>query len=57
MDETDKKILEYMQHRDWIALGAIRDECPEVTELRLRSLHSKGYLDFKKYVGITSNRC
>lgn len=51
MDKVDRKILEYLKNRDWIALGAILEECSEATESRLHSLHQKGYLDFNKYVG------
>ena len=51
MDKIDRKILEYLKSRDWIALGAILNEYPKATELRLHSLHRKGYLEFKKYTG------
>lgn len=51
MDTASKKTLEYMQHRDWIALGAILSECPEASETILYKLRDEGYLEHQKYVG------
>lgn len=51
MKTEDRKVLEYLKNRDWIALGAILSECSDATEERLLKLHKKGYLEFKKYVG------
>lgn len=51
MQKADRAVLRYMQHRHWIALGAILTECPEATEQVLESLVRRELLDYEKYFG------
>lgn len=51
LSRNEKKTLEFMQHREWLAFGAIVESCSEANEEILKLLHKKGFVDFKKYFG------
>lgn len=51
MNTADRKLLEYLKNRAWIALQPILTECPGATEQQLQNLHKRGYVEFIKYTG------